>query len=283
MVESYVHYFGQVNLLQMMRSKIAIKAWVVWNTGFSTPRTLYGPFSPEEFEGALAYLDPGPQMVVLKPITQNSARGVRILHQPTRGVWANPWTGGASTALELKRSVMHEIRDQDNCTDYNRFIIEEYVRSHESLRQMAPLQDASPTLRCVYWGDRFIGGLIHLPTLASQGVSNLAKGANWMAFDADGIIQRVPIEERRSWKKSHYKELELHEYETWINCKILNWCHTKTGINSRIVPYVMKGLNDLETPFWTVDGILNEAGKFVVIEMEHPPGSMFKQAKPFME
>ena len=269
-----------MSLLKKMHSKLATKAWVHYHTDFDVPETLYGPFPSREFEEVLESIPPSPQVMVLKPLTLCNARGVRILHQPTQGVWANPWVGGSSSLKELREDVFKEVR---GFLEHGRFIIEEYVRSHGSLSRMAPLPDASPVLRNVYWGDRFIGGLIHLPTLTSGGVGNLAKKANWMAFDAQGAIQRVPFTEYRSWGTSPYKELELPDYETWIKCKIRNWSTTKTGINSQIVPAVMQGLNDMEKPFWAVDGILNEAERFVIVEMEYPPGPVFKRVKPFME
>lgn len=210
--------------------------------GFCTPKTYRiidsMPVDPKIFFEV-------PNHFVVKPFNLWNGQGIFVIER--RGERFVEPDGAEHSAAGLVNAVTRKVEP----TKDNFLIVEERIFPHKDIAKLSPYGTLADFRSCFVRGQWFVTA-IRIPTIHSRGYGSVFRGAFPITVSEQGVVTKVPYT---------LNQCTVHP-DTGVELagmQMPNWSEVVREI--RRVPSLFK------SRFVSVDGCINESGKFVVIEL----------------
>lgn len=252
--------------------KLWTKQWLA-GRGFDVPRTL-----------AVCGLGDVPanlgqqtcNAVVVKPVESRLSRGVFILKRLGPDTWRyGPKPGQEAVSSRIPIELAKSLKLGEEA---NQFFLEEAVFSGPSLQWAQRHSSYGPAvLRFVVYGGWVMGVVVSCPHDAACGLAGAVNRGpvNYAYLTREGLaVDPKTVAPSGPLARKHYG---------FQACGVAGVAEVSDKIERLLAPDVIPVRKRGRPHPWCVDGVFEQEGHFVVLELNHTPGHKFKQPLKAMQ
>jgi hypothetical protein len=259
---------------KMFWNKIFTKLWLSENTSFSYPNNLINPGRFYATVGALVNAPMGEY--VWKPQSGRQSSGIALLEKTSEGFIMFPdkdLIAPNKLRVKLNRIRKIKLNTPKKLMAVRSWFAEEWIYPHERLHKFTDDIRCPPVIRLIGHDRVSFIGLTPL-YFEHSGISNSGwKDRKYIWVDLEGVIRSKEDIDLKSIDSHTAKVVKEKSLETApFGEKLGGIPEVVEQINKEIVPKVKRYRNQN----WSVDGTFDKNNKFVIIEINHNPGTQFK-------